>query len=102
MKYLASTFSPMMLDTGTWAEIVEIALADVPEGLTSIVSHEVTAKVLSILLGEDVKFNRVNVTLTHGDCLYCVIPKFRCGESREFTREEVEAAGYRCFLVVVK
>jgi acyl carrier protein phosphodiesterase len=104
MKYLASTFSPMMLAEFAHASIIPINFDDVPPAatLTSVVSHEVTAKVLSALLEEPVAFNRVNVVLEDGDWLYCVIPAFRTSEAREFSYEEVANAGVRCFLVEVK
>jgi len=105
MKYLASTFSPMMLDEKSWAnaEVVPIELNDIPSAkeLNSIVSHEITAKILSALLNEIVEFNRINITLFAGDVMYCVIPGFRTTEAREFSYEEVAAAGWRCFLVTI-
>ena len=102
-KYLANTFSPMMLGENEWAEVTPIELEELPpmSELISAVSHEVTAKVLSALMGEEVPFNRINLTLELGDVLYCVIPNFRAQEAREFTYEEVANAGYRCFQVSV-
>ena len=101
MKYIANTFSPMMLGRYEWAEVTPIDLDEIPVGLTSVVSHEVTARILSALLGEEVQFNRINLSLELGDTLYCVIPNFRAQEAREFTHEEVSEAGYRCFQVRV-
>ena len=105
MKYLATTFSPAMLRPGRAAQVTEISLSELREGLQSnwrsAVGHEVTAGVLSALLGCHVPFARISVALDDGDTLWCVIPLFRATEAREFTREEVEAAGYRCFVVAV-
>ena len=103
MKYLANTFSPMMLGELEWAEVTPIELDELPpmSELTSVVSHEVTAKVLSALMGEEVPFNRINLTLELGDVLYCIIPNFRASEAREFSYEEVAESGYRCFQVRV-
>ena len=106
MKFLATTFSPMMLpaDSTLRATVQNATLAEVREALpelTSVVGHEVTAMVLSALLGSPVAFNRQNVNLHPGDVIWVVTPGFRANEAREFTREEVEAAGFRCFLVVV-
>ena len=105
MRYLTNTFSPAMLKPGREAKVEEISLEEVRELLgshwTSAVSHEITAVVLSKLLGLHVPFARIALALDHGDTLLCVIPNFRAIEAREFTREEVESAGYRCFLVVV-
>jgi hypothetical protein len=104
MIYLTSTFSPMMVSEGLLFQGREVSLeeaAKLADGATSAVSHEVTAKVLSVLLDSPVEFRRVNLTLEEGDLIICVIPTFRASESREFTREEIEVAGYRCFVVVV-
>lgn len=103
MEYLGNTFSPMMLKEGEWAEVVEIDLTDLPrmEEATSVISHEITASILSVLLGEEVSFNRTGLSLVEGDTLFCVIPNFRSSEAREFTKEEVETAGYRCFQIQV-
>lgn len=103
-KYLAVTFSPAMLTPGASAVVEEAALADVQAAsseLVSAVGHEVTAAILSALLGQEVAFNRVNLTLRPGDEVYCIIPRFRAEVAREFTREEVEAAGFRCFRIRV-
>ena len=104
MNYLTTTFSPAMLGKGINASVREISLIDVKQNLDAInwesaVSHEITADILTALLGREVKFNRMNLTLGVGDNVVCVIPSFRASESREFTREEVEAAGYRCFYI---
>lgn len=104
MTYLTNTFSPAMLGAGRGATLQEITLQEAREelsrGYTSAVSHEVTASVLSALLGEEVQFARVNLTLARLDRAVCIVPVFRASEAREFTREEVESAGYRCFLAV--
>jgi hypothetical protein len=100
--YLGNTFSPMMLRSGDIAEVSETTLSNIPNNFVSIVSHEVTAKVLSALLNTEIEFNRINLTLISGDILYCIIPNFRSSEAREFTYEEVTKAGYRVFLVIVK
>lgn len=44
-------------------------------------------------------FNRTNVILQSGDELYCLIPNFRASEAREFTKKEIEDAGFRCWYV---
>ena len=101
MIFLATTFSPAMLGTRVEASVKEISLAEVKQELgnnwESAVSHEVTAHILTALLGCEVEFNRVNLSLAAGDSVICVIPSFRASEAREFSRAEVEAAGYRCF-----
>jgi hypothetical protein len=105
MRYLTNTFSPMMLETLREFEGREISLAEaktLAANAVSAISHEVTAAILSALLGREVKFNRMNLVLRRGDEVVCVIPGFRATESREFTHEEVASAGFRCWLVVVK
>lgn len=99
--YLTTTFSPSMLAVGCRAVITECKLSDVPASAESAVGHAVTAKVLSVLLGREVPFNRVNLLLRPGDEVYAVIPQFRAEEAREFTKEEVEDAGYRAFKVMI-
>mgnify|MGYP005847563657 CR=1 FL=1 len=97
---LASTFSPAMLGPGASANVREIYYLP-REWTISAVAHEVTAQILTALLGRQVDFNRETLTLEKGDYLYAVIPNFRATESREFTKEEVSAAGFRSFLAVV-
>jgi hypothetical protein len=103
--YLTTTFSPMMLGGGVAGYVREITLAQAKKILqdpfVSAVGHEVTAEVLSVLLDRQVEFNRLNLVLKSGDQLICIIPKFRAEQAREFTKDEVEAAGYRCFQVLV-
>jgi len=106
MIYLTTTFSPAMLGK-VEATVKEISLDQVKEGLevlnwTSAVGHEATAEVLSVILNRKVEFNRANLTLEAGDRIFCVIPNFRANVAREFSREEVEAAGYRCFLILTR
>ena len=99
MIYLANTFSPAMLGDHCEAVVDSCPLEDVPFDAISIVSHEITARILSSLLGRRVDFNRINVILQSGDELYCIIPNFRASEAREFTKKEVEEAGFRCWYV---
>ncbi len=106
MNKLATTFSPAMLKPGRAAQVTECSLDEIGDALDvspweSAVGHEVTAAVLSALLGRPVPFARANLALEDGDTLLCVIPNFRAAEAREFTRAEVESAGYRCFFVAV-
>jgi len=104
MDFLANTFSPMMLATGAVAIVRECDVCDarmVAPVATSVIPHEVTAAVLSSLLGAQIECRRVNVTLVPGDVMWCVVPAFRASEAREFTRAEVEGAGFRFFFVRV-
>lgn len=107
--FLANTFSPLMLAPNTQAHIDEVTLEEVKEKLivhktrgdevVSAVSHEVTARVLSAVLDQEVIFNRWNVKLTCGDTLIVMVPSFRAEVAREFTEEEVLSAPLRCFFV---
>ena len=101
MRFLTNTFSPLMLKVGTRAEVRECTLAEIPADIESAVGHEVTAKVISALLGQEVKFKRVNIALSAGDEVFCIAPNFRAEVAREFTKEEVEAAKFRCFHIAV-
>lgn len=101
---VATTFSPAMLGDGVCATVAEISLENArgiaqQREFQSAVGHEVTAPVLSALLETPVSYNRLNLKLSAGGAVLCVIPNFRASEAREFTKEEVEAAGYRCFYV---
>ena len=107
MKYLTNTFSPMMLNgenigLGLTALVQEITtLQSIPLDVTSAISHEVTAGIISVLLGRAIPFCRVSLTLQEGDEVFCLIPRFRASEAREFSRDEVEGAGFRLFKVTV-
>lgn len=101
MIYLTNTFSPLMLDEGVWASVKEIDIGDIPPvtSMTSAISHEVTASVISTILNGAVAFNRVNLKLIPGDVVFCVVPSFRAEVAREFTKEEVESAPIRTFRI---
>jgi hypothetical protein len=104
-RFLTTTFSPAMLELGTVATVREISLDEAKgllvDGFVSAVGHEVTALILSAVLDTRIEFARVNLSLSARDCVVCVIPSFRADVAREFTSEEVEAAGLRCFVVEV-
>ena len=117
---LVNTFSPMMVKDGchfigraaTFEEIKAMVTSPWPWARNdsghsmwlctdSAISHEVTASILSVALDAKVPFERKNITLGHGDVAHVIIPNFRASEAREFSHKEVEAAGFRCFLVRV-
>lgn len=104
--YLSTTFSPMMMGGEcVKSEVVECTLsaikANMPDDTISVVGHETTALILSVLLSRPVEFNRVNLKLKTDDRLFVVIPGFRADVAREFTEEEVLSAGFRCFIVKI-
>ncbi|MFW6129746.1 MAG: STIV orfB116 family protein [Atribacterota bacterium] len=104
MKYLTTAFSPMMLERYGEAYVAEIDIVELKENAVScqsVIGHENTAKIVSLLLGFNVGFNRDNIELKSGDFVYIIIPKFRANEAREFTEEEVVNSGFRCFKVKV-
>jgi hypothetical protein len=92
-----------MLGKNVSARVREISLTDavnqVTEETISIVSHQVTASMLSAVVGRTVAFNRVNVVLRGGDSVIVFCVNFRADVAREFTAEEVASAGIRCFRV---
>ena len=106
MRYLTNTFSPAMVEAGASFQGTDIpTLEEVKDhlpGITSAVSHEVTAAVLSSLLSVSIPFNRVNLSLAPGDVVICVIPMFRAQEAREFTFQEISSAGWRAFMVEIR
>ena len=103
MKYLANTFSPLMIQDGKFSGIpISLSQAKaLAADAKSVVGHEVTAPILSALLGLPVAFNRENLAVVPGDQIICVIPKFRAEKAREFSYEEVAAAGFQAFLVEI-
>ncbi len=107
MKYITSTFTPAMLRVYhadlVVDEIFDIDdLVDLTYGAESAVGHEVTAKILSALLGREVAFNRANLALKEGDEVIAIIPNFRASEAREFTEQEVRYAGFRAWRIQVR
>lgn len=75
MNYLTNAFSLQMLDLEKVNTIVTTPLTEeevkkiLSKGFVSAVGHQDTAGVLTTLLGVDIPFNRINVTLTPGDSL---------------------------------
>lgn len=117
---LLNTFSPMMAGKGCVFSGTEISFNEVKKAITikypwkpnptgfplhlcekHAVGHEVTAHVLSVALEALVSYEgRKNVSLGHKRHAYVITPNFRPAEgSREFSREEVEGAGFRCFFI---
>lgn len=103
MKYLTSTFSPMMIKQGQFeGEKISLEKAiTLAVNAKSCVGHEVTAKVLSALLKQSVAFNRENVAAVPGDSIIAIIPNFRADQAREFSHDEVKAAGFQAWLIFV-
>ena len=73
MTYLGNAFSLQMLNLSeqTVVTVTPVAADEVASvDFESAVGHPDTAAVLTDVLKKDVAFNRVNVSLKHGDVLY--------------------------------
>ena len=69
--YLGNAFSLQMLPTlPATVRVEEVSAADVPADVVSVVGHPDTAAVLSGMLGFEVPYNRVSISLQPGDVLY--------------------------------
>lgn len=102
MKYLTTTFSPMML--ANESEFVGKPINNLSEidWDVSAVGHENTAEILTKILDKEVEFNRTNIKIGPGDIVYCVISNFRDSQAREFTKYEIISAGFRAFKIEIK
>lgn len=118
--YITSTISPMMISHSNFKlTIEEIPIQEIKNELKAInegfvksrcidtigaVSHENTAQIIQPIINtympnatDITLFNRININLTLFDNVLAIIPDFRATESREFTLEEVQSAGFRVF-----
>lgn len=104
-RWLTNTFSPLMVREGSFQGekiSLERAISLIKDrGYQSAVGHEVTAQILTALIEMPVRFNRVNLSLNPMDEVIAIVPNFRADVAREFTREEVGAAGYSCFHIQI-
>ncbi len=60
-------------------------------GFISVVGHQATADILTALLGVEVPFNRVAITMREGDSLIVFQLKMRLEEGRILSAEEVKS-----------
>ena len=69
---LANAFSLTMLpiEAMDFVRVKKINPNDVPADVESAIGHQDTAKVVSSILGFEVKLNRVSIKLTENDVLY--------------------------------
>ena len=89
--YLGNAFSLAMLsDLPATVRVEEVKATTIPTDAESIISHESTAQVVSRLLGREIPFNRVNVSLSKGDTLYVFQVLKRPAEGQIFTTKELE------------
>ena len=62
--YLLNAFSLQMVDTKTTSGVEWEEVESLPDGLTSAIGHQDTARVLGV------EMNRINVRLSKGDVAY--------------------------------
>jgi len=100
MIYLCNSFtlsmlSPSLLEGGVLVKASPISLGEVKallqEGFVSAVGHESTARVLSSLLGTDVPFNRVQISVEEGDVIISFQFLVRLPEGKVLGDDEVLA-----------
>jgi hypothetical protein len=100
MIYLANSFtlsmiSPSLLEGGVVIKASPISLGEVKallkEGFVSAVGHESTARVLGRLLGVEVPFNRVQISVGKGDVIISFQFLIRLPEGKVLGEDEVIA-----------
>ncbi len=100
MIYLCNSFTlsmidPSLLEGGAIIKASPISLGEVKallkEGFVSAVGHESTAKVLGRLLGVEVPFNRVQISIKEGDVIISFQFLIRLPEGKVLGEDEVLA-----------
>ncbi len=100
MIYLCNSFtlsmiSPSLLEGGAIIKASPISLGEVKallkEGFVSAVGHESTARVLGHLLGVEVPFNRVQISVGEGDVIISFQFLIRLPEGKVLGEDEVLA-----------
>jgi len=100
MIYLCNSFtlsmlSPSLLEGGVLIKASPISLGEVKaliqEGFVSAVGHESTARVLGRLLGVEVPFNRVQISVGEGDVIISFQFLVRLPEGKVLGDDEVLA-----------
>jgi len=72
------------------------------EHYTSAIGHEATAKLLTNILGQEIPFNRIQVSLQPGDRMVAFLLKKRLPEGTVLkTVEELEQIGYTFWFFAV-
>lgn len=71
-KFLGNAFSLQMLSTDVkhTIAITPVQASDIPVDCISCIGHPDTAQVVSGILGREVAFSRISVSLDKGDVLY--------------------------------
>jgi len=98
MLYLSNALSINMLGAdlppeGLTLRVRQLSLEEAKgllgRGFVSVVGHQATAEILSVLLGVEVPFNRIAITMRAGDALLVFQLRVRLEEGRILTKEEV-------------
>jgi hypothetical protein len=94
-SFTLSMISPSLLTEGAIIKASPISVGEVKallkEGFVSAVGHESTARVLSMLLGTDVPFNRAQISIKEGDVIVSFQFLVRLPEGKVLGDEEVLA-----------
>jgi len=105
--YITTTISPMMMGEGARMIVKEVGHEYIEANrnmwltrreIIHAVGHAVTAPFVDAATGIPGTHARINVTGDVGDTILAVIPSIRFAEAREFTRAEVEEAGYKIYV----
>jgi hypothetical protein len=110
--YIANSFSLNMLPESTrsvWVYVKRISVDEArdiirswKDDIKSIVGHQATAEILSVLLGIKIEVNRAEIKLNlEKDAMIIFQLRKRLPEGQILkSREEIEAAGYDLYYVI--
>ncbi len=94
-SFTLSMITPSLLEGGAIIKASPISLGEVKallkEGFVSAVGHESTARVLGRLLGVEVPFNRVQISVGEGDVIISFQFLIRLPEGKVLGEDEVLA-----------
>lgn len=105
VTYLTNAFSLSMLKNYKWGLVHieeidnETAKTLIEPGFISAIGHEATAKVLSTLLGIEVKVNRIEITLTPNDTLVVFQVLQRLPEGTILSEEQLKTLKYKFYML---
>jgi uncharacterized protein YbcI len=110
--YIANAFSlGMLVKTPTTITVEEIDASSARKivsaarekgELVSAIGHEATANLLTIILGEDIAYNRVPIKITDGDAVVVFQLLTRLEEGKVLTAAELWNIKYKFYLVRVE
>ena len=103
MKYLGNAFSlQMVAEMPATISVRELTQAEFSIALPqceSVIGHPTTAAILSNLFSEEIKTNRISVTLKPGDVLY--VAQYSGPRLEEGSTELPEGAKFRWLVVTI-